>query len=226
MTKISEIDIDLLIEENRFLRKLLKEAPVSIHINNVDKHGHNMPVWVNDQYEKLIGYSLEERKSMGLKSGNKEIYHEDDTESIKKAIKYMMADRNCAESIIFRFYRKNGEQKWLYTHSKPIEYNGDPNHFLSFGFDVTDKLVLNHEQLDKYTKEIARLKNQIKINQLTKTEKEIIKDLSHGLSTQQIADKRGRSYETVNNQKRKIFRKLELNKLSELVCFAKDSGLD
>ncbi|MCK4920272.1 MAG: hypothetical protein KAS71_04450 [Bacteroidales bacterium] len=47
MEEVSELSISHLIEENKFLRKLLKEAPVSIHINKVDEHGQNMPVWVN-----------------------------------------------------------------------------------------------------------------------------------------------------------------------------------
>lgn len=225
MEEISQENIRLIIGENKFLKKLLKEAPVSIHINKVDEHGQNMPVWVNYNYEDLTGYSLTERQSLGYINSKSGIYHEEDAKSVKKAVKMMMANRNLEESIIFRFYKKGGELRWIYMHSRAIEYQGDPNHFISIGFDVTDKLVLNQDQLDVYTKEIAQLKNKLKIRQLTNTEKEIIKELSQGSTSLQIADIRGRSYETINNHKRNIFRKLKLNKISELVSFAKDTGL-
>lgn len=66
----------------------------------------------------------------------------------------LLTDRNLEESLIFRFYKKNGELKWVYIHSKASDYKGDPCHFLSVGFNVTDKLVLNQNQLEIYTKEI------------------------------------------------------------------------
>lgn len=164
MEEVSELSITRLIKENKFLRKLLKEAPVSIHINKVDEHGQNMPVWVNDNYEDLTGYTLAERQALGYVNSKSGIYHEEDAGSVKKAVKMMMADRNLEESIIFRFYKKGGELRWIYMHSRAIEYKGEPNHFVSIGFDVTDKLVLNQDQLDVYIKEIAQLKNKLSIS--------------------------------------------------------------
>lgn len=219
-------EIQSLKEENAFLTKLIKEAPVTIHINKIDENGYNMPVWTNDKYEKLLGYTLCERQEVGYANKKSGIYHKEDVEAIRKAIKMGMADRTLEESLIFRFYKKNGELRWIYIHSKAFIYKGDPNHVLSVGFDVTEKMVLNPNQLEIYTKEISQLKNHIKICQLTKTEKEIIKELATGKTTRQIAEQRSRSYETINNHKRNIFRKLELNKINELVAFAKETGLD
>lgn len=226
MEEISQKNISSIIEENKFLKKLVKEAPVTIHINKVDEKGHNMPVWANDHYEELVGYTLRERQDIGFINGKSGIYYEEDAEAIRKAVKMILAERSLEESLIFRFYKKNGELRWIYIHSKAIIYKGDPNHFLSIGFDVTEKLVLNPKQLEIYAREIAQLKNHIKISRLTKTEKEIIKELALGLTTKQIAEIRNRSYETINNHKRNVFRKLEINKISELVAFAKETGLD
>lgn len=226
MEERTQNDTNLIIEENKFLKRLLKEAPVTMHINKVDENGHNMPVWANDNYEKLVGYTLQERQDIGYIDKKAGVYHKDDAESVRKGVLMLLADRKMEESLIFRFYKKNGELRWVYIHSKAIEYKGDPNHFLSVGFDVTEKLVLNPNQLEIYTKEIAQLKNHIKICQLTKTEKEIIKELATGKTTRLIAEQRNRSYETINNHKRNIFRRLELNKINELVAFAKETGLD
>ena len=218
-------EIQSLKEENAFLTKLIKEAPVSIHINKIDKSGHNLPVWANDKYEKMSGYTIDERKKIGFADTKSGIYHKDDLEAIQKAVKIAFENKDREESIIFRYYRKNGELRWIYVQSKAIIYQKDPNHILSIGFDVTGKLVLNQEQLEVYMREIAQLKNQIKICKLTKVEKEIIKELVLGKTTKQIAELRNRSYETINNHKRNIFKKLEINKINELVAFAKETGI-
>ena len=226
MEEIIQENISSIIEENKFLKKLLKEAPVTIHINKVDENGHNMPVWANDHYEELVGYTLRERQDIGFINGKSGIYYEEDAEAIRKAVKMILANRSLEESLIFRFHKKSGELKWIYIHSKAIIYKGDPNHFLSIGFDVTEKLVFNPKQLEIYTREIAQLMNHIKISRLTKTEKEIITELTSGKTTKEIAEIRSRSYETINNHRRNIFRKLEIRKINELVSFAKDAGLD
>ena len=226
MEEISQENISIIIEENKFLKKLLKEAPVTIHINKVDENGHNMPVWANDNYEKLTGYTLRERPDIGFINGKSGIYYEEDAEAIRKAVKMILANSSLEESLIFRFYKKSGDLRWIYIHSRAITYKDDPNHFLSIGFDITEKLVFNPKQLEIYTREIAQLKNHIRLSRLTKTEKEIIKELTSGKTTKEIAEIRARSYETINNHRRNIFRKLEIRKINELVSFAKDAGLD
>ena len=219
------VDVGELIKENNFLKMLINEVPVTIHINKVDMEGNNMPVWANQNYEKLVGYTLEERKKLGFINSKSGIYHPDDVKVINNAIKTIMNDRSMEESIVFRFFNKAGERRWLFVYSKAIEYNGDPNHFLCIGFDITDKIVLNENELNVYISEIAQLRNELTLVKLTKTEKEIICELVKGKTTKEIACDRNRSYDTINNHKRNIFKKLEICKVSELVSFAKESGL-
>lgn len=219
-------EIQKLKEDNLFLTKLIKEAPACIHINKVDQNGHNMPVWANDKYEELLGYTIDERKKIGFADEKSGIYHKEDLEVIQRAVKIAFENKDREESIIFRYFRKNGELRWIYLQSKAITYQNDPNHILSIGFDVTEKLVINQYQLELYNKEITQLKNQLKIYNLTKVEKEIIKKLASGKTTKQIAEQRNRSYDTINNHKRNIFKKLQLKKINELVAFAKETGLD
>ena len=73
---------------------------------------------------------------------------------------------------------------------------------------------------------LSNLKNELVLKNLTKTEKEIISLLAKGLTTMDIAKKRKRSYETINNHKRNIFNKLDIHKISELVSFAVETGLN
>ena len=225
MSEEQAVDVRKLIEENNFLKKIINEVPVTIHINKVDMEGNNMPVWVNDNYQKLVGYTLEEREKLGSINSKSGIYHPDDVKVITNAIQTIMNDRSMEESIVFRFFNKAGERRWLFVYSKAIEYHGDPNHFLCIGFDITDRIVLNEKELNVYISEIAQLRNELTLVKLTKTEKEIIKALSKGKTTKEIARERSRSYDTINNHKRNIFRKLGICKINELVSFAKESGL-
>lgn len=63
------------------------------------------------------------------------------------------------------------------------------------------------------------------LKKLTKTEKEITRLLANGLSTNEIAQYKSRSYETINNHKRNIYQKLNINKLSDLVALAVEHNL-
>lgn len=60
---------------------------------------------------------------------------------------------------------------------------------------------------------------------LTKTEKEILIDIAHGLTTKEIADKRVSSFHTVNTHRKNIFRKLGVNNLHEATKYAIRAGL-
>ena len=79
--------------------------------------------------------------------------------------------------------------------------------------------------IDRYYKEILQLKNEIKLNKLSKIEKNIIGYLAKGIKSREIAEIRNRSYDTINNQRRNIFKKLDIHNIAELVVFAKETGL-
>ena len=60
---------------------------------------------------------------------------------------------------------------------------------------------------------------------LTKTEKEIRKDMALGLTTRDIAEKRFSSYHTVNTHRKNIFRKLSVNNVHEATRYALRAGI-
>ena len=60
---------------------------------------------------------------------------------------------------------------------------------------------------------------------LTKTEKEILKDIALGLTTRDIAEKRFFSYHTVNTHRKNIFRKLSVNNVHEATRYALRAGI-
>ncbi|GAA4414640.1 response regulator transcription factor [Nibrella viscosa] len=60
---------------------------------------------------------------------------------------------------------------------------------------------------------------------LTPTEVKIIRLIHQGLSSQQIAERLFVSFDTVRSHRKNIYRKLEINHLSELLTFAGEFGL-
>lgn len=61
--------------------------------------------------------------------------------------------------------------------------------------------------------------------QITITEKEIIRLISSGLTTKEIADKKHISFHTVMTHRKNIFRKLQINSSSGLLLYAIKTGL-
>ncbi len=60
---------------------------------------------------------------------------------------------------------------------------------------------------------------------LTPTELEIVKLIANGLTTKEIAEQKHVSFHTIVSHRKNIFRKLEINSVSELVVYALRSGL-
>jgi DNA-binding NarL/FixJ family response regulator len=60
--------------------------------------------------------------------------------------------------------------------------------------------------------------------QLTATEMEIVKSIAEGLTTKQIAAKKIISFHTVISHRKNIFRKAEVNSVSELIIYAIKAG--
>ena len=60
---------------------------------------------------------------------------------------------------------------------------------------------------------------------LTKTEREILIDISLGMTTKEIAEKRISSFHTINTHRKNIFRKLGVNNVHEATKYALRAGL-
>jgi DNA-binding CsgD family transcriptional regulator len=60
--------------------------------------------------------------------------------------------------------------------------------------------------------------------QLTATEMEIVKFIAEGMTTKQIAAKKFISFHTVISHRKNIFRKADVNSVSELIIYAIKAG--
>lgn len=83
-----------------------------------------------------------------------------------------------------------------------------------FGGDILD-FILDMNDISKDQDEIS----------LTSSEIEIVRMISGGLTTKEIAAKRHISIHTVNTHRKNIFRKLNVSNVSELMIYAIKAGL-
>ena len=208
-----------------FFENIINAVGASIHILKIDKNENTMPVWMNKQYSKILGYSLQERVNIGFSDETKNLYHPDDIELIKHATRKTLNERETFHIINIRGKDKRGDWQWLTITSQAITINSDPDYILIGAIPLNNMELEYQVLIDRYNKEILQLKNEIKLNRLSKIEKEIITCLAKGLTTREIAQQRIRSYDTINNHKRNIFKKLNLHNIAELVAFAKETGL-
>lgn len=213
-------------DEKEFFREIINSVGASIHIMKVNEDGNTLPIWMNEQYSKILGYSFDDRQAIGINYKNDTLYHPDDIDIVHNGIKELILGKAKLYAGMFRCKDKDGNWKWILSSARALTINGDKGFLLSVVVDLSNNMPEYNFLVEKYLKEIAQLKNQLKIKELTKAEKEIIIELAKGKSTKEIAELRGRSYETINNHKRNIFRKLAVSKISELVCFALENGLN
>lgn len=215
------------IQEYKFFRKIIHGLNVIIYYNEMDKDGSIRMLWANNQVPKIMGYTVKERKEMEP-NYYKEKYHPDDYPTIIPKMKdFFFNKKKNTSAFLYRVRHKDGNWHWLYSTGRVVERNTEKGYARGFclGIDMTEQIVENEDRLQVLLKENARLKNQLELSKLTPTEKQVIVELTKGRSSQEIAELLNRSYETINNHKRHIFQKLEIHKLTDLVAFAKESGL-
>ncbi|MBI9068203.1 MAG: PAS domain-containing protein [Salinivirgaceae bacterium] len=219
--------IESLSQEYKLLIQALNGLDSVIYINNIFKDGSIKLIWANNNLNDITGFTFEERQQMGEKYYEL-YYHPDDYKNVINIIHDVAHRKLDAYSMNYRIKHKNG--KWVWIYSKGNIYDEDKDKgirkCISVAINMTDRIVMNEEQLNILLKELAQLRNKLLINKLSNTELKIVNLLCKGLTVKQIAKKQNRSPETINNHKRNVFKKLGINKISELVAFAIENGLD
>jgi len=191
-------------------------------IVKVNRNGNTLPVWANKKYTEATGFSINERNNAGFTKNNNQIIHQEDYDCLIDEIKSRIKEKQSEGSFIFRLSTKQGIWKWFFFNAKTMTINNNSNYLLCNGFELCKE---NQYRLLKYLQDNNQQRNKEILCKLTKTEKEIIKDIISGFSTREIANKRERSFETINNHKRNLFKKLQISKSSELVIFALENGI-
>ena len=89
---------------------------------------------------------------------------------------------------------------------------------------LKDKKYYSNELLDLLFENNEKKNNGEETSQLTNSEMEIVRLISEGLTTKEIASRKFISFHTVISHRKNIFRKLGVTSVSELIMFAIKAG--
>jgi DNA-binding NarL/FixJ family response regulator len=118
-------------------------------------------------------------------------------------------------------------EKLLKSGIKNISLKTDEKEDLlsSIEMAVKKKKKFSDQILDMILELSGNKNMSIELSGLTQSEIEIVKLIADGLTTKEIALKKHISFHTVMTHRKNIFRKLDINNISELVMFAVRKGL-
>lgn len=215
-----------IIEIEEFYKNVLNQAGVMIHISEIIDNRYLKVIWANNFYVENCGHDINERNE-DLEKFYRQNYSPKDIPTVKKVIKKMNIDHQ-PYSGIYKFYGgSNKEFKWTYTNLRPYKFdnNGNITHVLLATVFLTDNNI-NPERLADLQKEVNKLKHQLSLSKLSKTETEVLKVLSQSMTESEIATRLNRSIHTIKTHIKNIKKKLNLKKNLELVKFALEAGIN
>ncbi|QGY47678.1 PAS domain-containing protein [Maribellus comscasis] len=125
-----------LMREQKFSKKITELSPSAKYIYNFKK-GTN--TYMNPQFERILGYSSEEIKTM-TENEFMSLYHPDDKEKIQKHMSEIAEGLEFCK-IEYRFRNKKGDWVWCYSINSPFEKDVDGKiiSFIGVFMDITEK---------------------------------------------------------------------------------------
>lgn len=215
-------------EELRFFKTILEKLPALMGIHQFEDLSDfttSFNLWSNDNIQNYLGYTREEMDLMGYKLFLETI-HPDDMEMIGNAMAKFDGGPGAVYGGVYRLKPKDKDYKWVIGALSVMETkNGLPWRLLNITLDI-DQMKDTQNQIIALTRENKRLKNHIKINSLTRREKEIIKLIVKGNTDKEIGKSLFISNKTAKTHRNNILRKTELNNSASLAYFALENGLD
>lgn len=212
-----------LINQIRFLKNIVSNLNIAIFIHDLKFQSH---IWTNNNYYKIIGYTDEEVKTFGTDWTRKN-YHSEDVHIIKERYDYFKQNKGETFSGVYRVKHKEGHWVWVYSNVAVYKRDekGNPEQVVGICIDFSDNFK-TMKQFKELYKENQQLRNQLSIERLTKREKEIIKLIAQGSTSQEIANEINISPSTVDNHRKHMLKKLNLRNIADLTRFATENGLD
>ncbi|QGY46910.1 hypothetical protein GM418_25600 [Maribellus comscasis] len=204
-----------ILKKKYSLKEISEILPGIIHVNAVDDFSIH---FINKYGEEKYGMASEEIAAEGEKFIQR-IFEPGTLEVFSEPLIQMIQEDDRSQVISF-FQKvelnKNVGYKWLLTTSKILKGR---NEFISVsqelsGMDGSIRAVTKLLDDNLYLR-----KNIKKFGSLTKREKQILKLVTRGLSTKQVAEKLFLSPQTVKTHRKNISKKLDLKRIIDWEYF-------
>lgn len=206
----------------KFLKDIISNLNIAIFIHDMEKQRH---IWTNNNYYGIIGYTDEEIKTFSPEWMKKN-YHPEDIHLIKERYDYILQNKGNTYSGVYRVKHKKGQWVWVYQNVTVYKRDekGNPQQVLGISIDFSDNFKTT-KQFKTLYQENLQLKNELKISKLTKREKEVLKLIAQGRTSQEIAKTFHISKSTADNHRKHMLKKLKLHNIADLTRFATETGL-
>ncbi len=200
-----------------FYETIFENLDAIININDIEKQG---PVWTSKDYAEYLGYKMDDLKDIDF---HLSILHPDDQYILFEGVKYLDKNIGSTYSNAYRVKNKDGKYVWIYTWGKALERfsSRKVSKILNLSVNLGERLKYQDE-FEKILKENLRLKHQLKLDKLTKREKEILADITKGKTIKAIAADKNLSYHTINTYRKNLLRKLNMHNMAQLAAFGKE----
>lgn len=183
-------------------------------------------VWANDYYHQLLGYDTQydiplDKEDLLL------LYHPEDKDYFVQMKRAITEQPGVPHTAFYRFRHRDGHYLWLFTANRLFraDAEGDLLEVVAVSIDFSGP-VSYPKNIRRFMQEKLHELNHDKVALITRRERQILRLLANGKKTREIADNLGLSYHTVNNHRKNMLKKLDMRKLSSLVNFAVENGLN
>ncbi|EOR92920.1 transcriptional regulator, LuxR family protein [Arcticibacter svalbardensis MN12-7] len=186
--------------------------------------GANKNTYMNQFGCDYLRHSSEELQEMGVEYFDRFFPKEEISILKPELMKFVMQGD---ENKVYSFFQRvrsdtNSDYKWYFTTSKlyPADIPGHALKLVHIAVPADMCNIAGKKFTDLIEDDAFLRKNYRRFNLLSVREKEIIHLIVEGKSSFEIADQLFLSIHTINNHRKNILRKLEINSLSLLIKFA------
>lgn len=132
--KINEIE---LLNKTNYLEKVLNRSINGLYIYNFSKQ---VNTYINDEYIRITGYTLNDLQEIKTKGTFMELFHPDEIEGVMEHMnKVALAVDGSVDPLQYRFKHKDGHWVWCMSHDSVFSLNddGSPKEMLGTFIDVS-----------------------------------------------------------------------------------------
>ena len=210
-------------EKVAFYERLLQKVPATLYINDLEERRQ---VFSSGKVLEMMGYTPQEILEDGTAFLEGIIHPEDLQEVMHDSREAYAKDPAFVEYVTYRIKDKQGQWHWFYSieQAYSFDYRGRVKEVIGFAFDLSSR-IRSEESLERLLSENLRLKQQLRLRELTSRQQEVLTELARGYSSKEIAQRLSISHETVRSHTRSLREKLALRNIAEITRFALEAGL-
>lgn len=146
--KINEIE---LLNKTNYLEKVLNRSINGLYIYNFSRE---VNTYINDEYERITGYTLKDLEAIKDQGTFLELFHPDELQDVLAHMGRVMQQLDgCIEPMQYRFKHKDGHWVWCMSHDSVFSLNDDgtPKEMLGTFIDMSaiKEAEINQKKLMK-----------------------------------------------------------------------------